>query len=138
MGSLRLSAWSSSSAAERGFPPSPSTWRGRGQRSRCAQASPPSAAPPPSLGRLRMGTEHALQWDCRGGGLGGGGGKRDYAKEMEAAVRVVQVACTLCQRVQDSLLLTDPGLGSGSGSGSVHSKLDRSPVTVAGSYCHSY
>ena len=80
-----------------------------------------------------MGTEHALQWDCRGGGLGGGGGKRDYAKEMEAAVRVVQVACTLCQRVQDSLLLADPGLGSGSGSGGVHSKLDRSPVTVAGS-----
>ncbi|KAK1621318.1 hypothetical protein QYE76_026835 [Lolium multiflorum] len=54
-----------------------------------------------------------------------GGGRRDYAKEMEAAVRVVQVACTLCQRVQDSLLLADAG------SGSVHSKLDRSPVTVA-------
>lgn len=73
-----------------------------------------------------MGTDHAWQWDCRGGGLGGGSGRRDYAKEMEAAVRVVQVACTLCQRVQDSLLLADTGSGS-----SVHSKLDRSPVTVA-------
>ncbi|CAM0942824.1 unnamed protein product [Alopecurus aequalis] len=131
MASLRLCGWSSSAAAARGFAPSPSDWRGRGRRSRCAQASPPSAAPPPSLGRLRVGTEHALLWDCRGGDLGGGGTKRDYAKEMEAAVRVVQVACTLCQRVQDSLLLADPGSGSGSGSGGVHSKLDRSPVTVA-------
>jgi 3'(2'), 5'-bisphosphate nucleotidase len=77
-----------------------------------------------------VGTEHEWQWDCRGGGLGGGGGRRDYAKEMEAAVRVVQVACTLCQRVQDSLLLAGPG--SGSDPGGVHSKLDRSPVTVAG------
>ena len=42
--------------------------------------------------------------------------------EMEVAVRVVQVACSLCQRVQDSLLLSD------SGSGRVHSKLDRSPA----------
>ncbi|KAM0851917.1 hypothetical protein ACQ4PT_052123 [Festuca glaucescens] len=126
MGSLRLSAWFSSAAA-RGFPPSPSDWRGRerGRPSRCAPSSPASAAPPPSLGRLQVGTEHAWQWDCLGGGLGGGGGKRGYAKEMEAAVRVVQVACTLCQRVQDSLLLADTG------SGSVHSKLDRSPVTVA-------
>jgi 3'(2'), 5'-bisphosphate nucleotidase len=79
-----------------------------------------------------MGTDHAWQWDCRGGGLGGGASRRDYAKEMEAAVRVVQVACTLCQRVQDSLLLADAG------SGSVHSKLDRSPVTVAGLYCHFF
>ncbi|XP_047078407.1 PAP-specific phosphatase HAL2-like [Lolium rigidum] len=121
MGSLRLSAWSSAAAA-RGFPPSPPDWRGR--PSRCAPSSPASAAPP-ALGRLQMGTDHAWQWDCRGGGLGGGASRRDYAKEMEAAVRVVQVACTLCQRVQDSLLLADAG------SGSVHSKLDRSPVTVA-------
>jgi 3'(2'), 5'-bisphosphate nucleotidase len=49
---------------------------------------------------------------------------------MEVAVRVVQVACTLCQRVQDTLLR--PGADAG---GRVHSKLDRSPVTVAGSYC---
>ncbi|XP_071677359.1 3',5'-bisphosphate nucleotidase AHL [Lolium perenne] len=111
MGSLRLSTWSSSAAA-RGLPPGR-----RGRPSRCAPSSPASAA----LGRLQMGTDHAWQWDCRGGGAG----RRDYAKEMEAAVRVVQVACTLCQRVQDSLLLADAG------SGSVHSKLDRSPVTVA-------
>lgn len=127
MGSLRLSgAWAAASPAARGFlQPSPSDrpgpWRGR--PSRCAPSSPPSAAPSPSLGRLRVGTDREWQWDCRGGGLGGGGGRRDYAREMEAAVRVVQVACTLCQRVQDSLLLAGPG--------SVHSKLDRSPVTVA-------
>ncbi|VAI62595.1 unnamed protein product [Triticum turgidum subsp. durum] len=140
MGGLRLSAWAAapspcpSSATARGFPRSPSDWRGlRGRRgrSRCAPSSPPSASPALSLGaagRLRVGADREWLWDCRGGGLGGGGGgKKDYAKEMEAAVRVVQVACTLCQRVQDSLLLADPG----SGSGGVHSKLDRSPVTVA-------
>ncbi|KQK01243.1 PAP-specific phosphatase HAL2-like [Brachypodium distachyon] len=133
MGSIRLSAWTaaSSSPAARGFPPS--DWRGRVRgRRRRAHCAPPSAPPPPSLGassRLRVGTQHELLWDCRGGGLGGGG-RRDYAKEMEAAVRVVQVACTLCQRVQDSLLLANPA-GSGSNSGGVHSKLDRSPVTVA-------
>uniref|UniRef100_J3LI49 3'(2'),5'-bisphosphate nucleotidase n=2 Tax=Oryza brachyantha TaxID=4533 RepID=J3LI49_ORYBR len=44
---------------------------------------------------------------------------------MEVAVRVVQAACTLCQRVQGSLL------HPASGAGGVHSKLDRSPVTVA-------
>jgi 3'(2'), 5'-bisphosphate nucleotidase len=143
MGGLCLSSWaaapSPSSAAARGFRRSPSDWRGlRGRRgrSRCAPSSPPSASPALSLGaagRLRVGADREWLWDCRGGGLGGGGGKKDYAKEMEAAVRVVQVACTLCQRVQDSLLLADPG----SGSGGVHSKLDRSPVTVAGWYCHS-
>ncbi|KAF0933480.1 hypothetical protein E2562_018573 [Oryza meyeriana var. granulata] len=125
--SLRLPAWA---AAARAFPPpsSPSDWRGRGAplvRRRCsAPSSTPSAAmaaPSP----LRVGTEYGWVWDCRGGGIGGGG--RDYAKEMEVAVRVVQAACTLCQRVQDSLLHP----ASGSGSGSVHSKLDRSPVTVA-------
>jgi hypothetical protein len=51
---------------------------------------------------------------------------------MEVAVRIVQVACTLCQRVQDSLLRPGPDAGGG---GRVHAKLDRSPVTVAGSYC---
>ena len=139
MGGLRLSAWAAapspcpSSATARGFPRSPSDWRGlRGRRgrSRCAPSSPPSASPALSLGaagRLWVGADREWLWDCRGGGLGGGGGKKDYAKEMEAAVRVVQVACTLCQRVQDSLLLADPG----SGSAGVHSKLDRSPVTVA-------
>uniref|UniRef100_A0A0A9DA15 Uncharacterized protein n=1 Tax=Arundo donax TaxID=35708 RepID=A0A0A9DA15_ARUDO len=45
---------------------------------------------------------------------------------MEVAVRVVQVACTLCQHVQESLLRP-----SSNARGRVHSKLDRSPVTVA-------
>ncbi|KAG8072820.1 hypothetical protein GUJ93_ZPchr0006g46324 [Zizania palustris] len=129
--SLRLSAW----AAAGGFPPSPSDWRGRRRlhraplaRRRCSAGAPSSTplAAPPSLvaSRPRAGTEHEWLWDCRGGGIGGGG-RRDYSKEMEVAVRVVQAACTLCQRVQDSLLVPY------SGSGSVHCKLDRSPVTVA-------
>jgi len=79
-----------------------------------------------AAGHLRDGAEREWLWDCRGGA---GGGARDYAREMEVAVRVVQVACTLCQRVQDALL--HPGADAG---GRVHSKLDRSPVTVAGSY----
>jgi hypothetical protein len=53
---------------------------------------------------------------------------------MEVAVRVVQVACTLCQRVQDSLLRPGPD-DAATAAGRVHAKLDRSPVTVAGSYC---
>ncbi|KAE8813954.1 PAP-specific phosphatase HAL2-like [Hordeum vulgare] len=129
MGGLRLSAWAaapspSPASATRGFPRSRPDWRGseRGRRSHCTPSSPPVA-------------DREWLWDCRGGGLGRGGWGKDYAKEMEAAVRVVQLACTLWQRVQDSLLLADPGPGSGSGD--VHSKLDRSPVTVAGSYCHS-
>ena len=76
-----------------------------------------------AAGHLRAGAEREWLWDCRSGGA------RDYAREMEVAVRVVQVACTLCQRVQDSLL--HPSADAG---GRVHSKLDRSPVTVAGSY----
>ncbi|KAL5212158.1 hypothetical protein ABZP36_023005 [Zizania latifolia] len=125
--SLRLSAW----AAAGGFPPSPSDWRGRClhraplARRRCSAPSsmPLAAAPSLVASRPRAGTEHEWLWDCRGGGIGGG--RKDYSKEMEVAVRVVQAACTLCQRVQDSLLVPY------SGSGSVHCKLDRSPVTVA-------
>uniref|UniRef100_A0A0D9VMD1 3'(2'),5'-bisphosphate nucleotidase n=1 Tax=Leersia perrieri TaxID=77586 RepID=A0A0D9VMD1_9ORYZ len=121
---LRLPAWAAAAPA-RGFPPPfppPSDWRGRRMplaRRRCIapSSSTPSAAP----SRLQQ----EWVWDCRGGGFGGG--RRDYAREMEVAVRVVQAACTLCQRVQASLL----GAASASGSGGVHSKLDRSPVTVA-------
>ncbi|KAI4964848.1 hypothetical protein ZWY2020_059461 [Hordeum vulgare] len=137
MGGLRLSAWAaapspSPASAPRGFPRSPPDWRGpeRGRRSHCTPSSPPVLSLG-AAGRLRVGADREWLWDCRGGGLGRGGWGKDYAKEMEAAVRVVQLACTLWQRVQDSLLLADPGPGSGSGSGDVHSKLDRSPVTVA-------
>ncbi|KAI4978623.1 hypothetical protein ZWY2020_015376 [Hordeum vulgare] len=133
MGGLRLSAWAaapspSPASAQRGFPRSPPDWRGseRGRRSHCTPSSPPVLSLG-TAGRLRVGADREWLWDCRGGGLGRGGWGKDYAKEMEAAVRVVQLACTLWQRVQDSLLLADPG----SGSGDVHSKLDRSPVTVA-------
>ena len=47
-----------------------------------------------------------------------------YSKEVEVAVRAVQMACALCQRVQgNSISKTD---------GQVQSKDDNSPVTVAG------
>lgn len=47
-----------------------------------------------------------------------------YAKELDVAVRVVHMACSMCQSVQK-------GLVSGS-SNQVKSKHDDSPVTVAG------
>ena len=47
-----------------------------------------------------------------------------YAKELEVAVRVVHVACALCERVQERLLETT--------NDHVVSKDDDSPVTVAG------
>lgn len=48
-----------------------------------------------------------------------------YAKELDVAVRVVHMACSLCQRVQEKLV-------SSSDDGHVKSKDDDSPVTVAG------
>lgn len=48
------------------------------------------------------------------------------AKELDVAVRAVQMACSLCQRVQDSLI-------SKTGD-EVQSKDDNSPVTVAGQF----
>jgi 3'(2'), 5'-bisphosphate nucleotidase len=133
MGSLRLTGWAS---AQRGYPAAAAPeWGVRRRPHRCCYGVPlprPRCAPSPApavasslgvgaAGHLRTGAEHEWLWDCRGA--------RDYAREMEVAVRVVQVACTLCQRVQDSLL--HPSADAG---GCVHSKLDRSPVTVAGSY----
>ncbi|GMP74801.1 hypothetical protein CsSME_00032110 [Camellia sinensis var. sinensis] len=47
-----------------------------------------------------------------------------YFKELEVAVRAVQMACLLCQRVQDSLVSQT--------NGQVQSKDDNSPVTIAG------
>ncbi|XP_010268789.1 PREDICTED: PAP-specific phosphatase HAL2-like [Nelumbo nucifera] len=46
-----------------------------------------------------------------------------YSKELDVAVRVVQMACSLCQRVQESLITK--------GINQVKSKDDDSPVTVA-------
>uniref|UniRef100_A0A5B6ZRC4 3'(2'),5'-bisphosphate nucleotidase n=1 Tax=Davidia involucrata TaxID=16924 RepID=A0A5B6ZRC4_DAVIN len=46
-----------------------------------------------------------------------------YSKELDVAVRVVHLACSLCQRVQEGLVST--------GSDQVRSKDDHSPVTVA-------
>lgn len=54
-------------------------------------------------------------------------GKDDkYAEELEVAVRVVIMVCSLCQRLQQKLV-SDSG-----GGGHVKSKDDDSPVTVAG------
>lgn len=47
-----------------------------------------------------------------------------YYKELDVAVRAVQMACALCQRVQDRLISKT--------NGQVQSKDDNSPVTVAG------
>jgi 3'(2'), 5'-bisphosphate nucleotidase len=124
MGSLRVVGWAWTAAAA-------PEW---GVHRRCCRGTPlarPRAATSSlGAGQLRVGTEHGWLWDCRGGG-----GAGDYAREMEVAVRVVQVACTLCQRVQDSLLR--PGPDAAGGDGRVHAKLDRSPVTVAGSYYYA-
>lgn len=51
-----------------------------------------------------------------------------YSKEMDIAVRVVHMACSLCQMVQKGLVST--------GSDQVKSKDDDSPVTVAGMHLH--
>ncbi|XP_061363054.1 PAP-specific phosphatase HAL2-like [Gastrolobium bilobum] len=49
----------------------------------------------------------------------------DYSKELDVAVRAVQMACSLCQRVQDTLISNTRT------NHQVHSKDDNSPVTVA-------
>lgn len=54
----------------------------------------------------------------------------EYFKELEVAVRAVQMACSLCQRVQDTLISN-----TGSNHRQVLSKDDNSPVTVAGECC---
>jgi hypothetical protein len=120
MGSLRVSTWAGPSSGFLSTGPASECRARRRPHPRCAL---PSASAPASLGagRPRSGTGQEWLWDCRGGG-------RDYAREMVTAVRVVQVACTLCQRVQESLLRP-----SSDATGRVHAKLDRSPVTVAGS-----
>jgi len=56
----------------------------------------------------------------------------EYSKELEVAVRAVQMACSLCQRVQDTIIST---AGSGTNHRQVQSKDDNSPVTVAGECC---
>ncbi|TQD69356.1 hypothetical protein C1H46_045111 [Malus baccata] len=48
----------------------------------------------------------------------------NYSQELDVAVRAVQLACSLCQRVQNSLISKN--------SDGVQSKDDNSPVTVAG------
>lgn len=50
----------------------------------------------------------------------------EYSKELDVAVRAVQMACSLCQKVQDNLI------SKTSTNHQVHSKDDNSPVTVAG------
>nr|DAD44518.1 TPA_asm: hypothetical protein HUJ06_002748 [Nelumbo nucifera] len=48
----------------------------------------------------------------------------EYSTELDVAVRIVQMACSLCQRLQESLI--------SKGNNQVKSKDDNSPVTVAG------
>ena len=48
----------------------------------------------------------------------------NYSKELDVAVRVVHLACSLCMKVQEGLVSTS--------SGHVKANDDDSPVTVAG------
>lgn len=48
-----------------------------------------------------------------------------HDKELEVGVRAVQMACALCQRVQEGLISKTSGNG-------VQAKDDNSPVTIAG------
>lgn len=50
--------------------------------------------------------------------------KEKYGKELDLAVRIVHMACSLCQKVQQSLVST--------ASEQVLAKDDDSPVTIAG------
>lgn len=52
-------------------------------------------------------------------------GSENYSKELDVAVRVVHMACSLCQRVQEGLVSVEK-------SEQVKSKDDDSPVTIAG------
>jgi hypothetical protein len=58
-------------------------------------------------------------------------GENNYAKELDVAVRVVHMACSLCQRVQE-------GLVSSTSNDHVKSKDDDSLVTVAGNSIFFY
>ncbi|XP_028767620.1 PAP-specific phosphatase HAL2-like [Neltuma alba] len=49
----------------------------------------------------------------------------EYSKELDVAVRAVQMACSLCQKVQENLIVKSKSESE------VHSKDDNSPVTVA-------
>ncbi|KAG4178134.1 hypothetical protein ERO13_A10G022200v2 [Gossypium hirsutum] len=50
-------------------------------------------------------------------------GPDKYSKELDVAVKAVQMACSLCQKVQESLISKT--------NSQIHSKDDNSPVTVA-------
>lgn len=52
--------------------------------------------------------------------------KDNYSNELDVAVKAVQMACSLCQRVQKSLLSKSTSL--------VQSKDDNSLVTIAGNF----
>lgn len=56
-----------------------------------------------------------------------------YSRELDVAVRAVQIACWICQKVQDTLVFKGNDSNSGGGDDKqVHSKDDNSPVTIAG------
>ncbi|XP_054800283.1 PAP-specific phosphatase HAL2-like [Prosopis cineraria] len=49
----------------------------------------------------------------------------EYSKELDVAVRAVQMACSLCSKVQENLIVKSKS------DSQVHSKDDNSPVTIA-------
>lgn len=54
---------------------------------------------------------------------------KDYSKELDVAVGAVQLACSLCQKVQEDFVLA-----TNTSHNQIECKVDRSPVTVAGLY----
>ncbi|ONK61194.1 uncharacterized protein A4U43_C08F27190 [Asparagus officinalis] len=82
------------------------------------EISPQSALFPPPLPPLPAGLRQEPLMDSSSGANG-----KLLSKELDVAVRVVQMACSLCQRVQDGLV--------GRKGDQIKSKDDDSPVTVA-------
>lgn len=75
---------------------------------------------------------HPLMEDPERLSLSSEAGEERYSRELDVAVRAVQIACWICQKVQDTLVFkTNDGNSSGSNDKQVHSKDDNSPVTIA-------
>ncbi|KAJ0981539.1 hypothetical protein J5N97_009794 [Dioscorea zingiberensis] len=94
--------------------------RGGAFRFRCSSSqpnlnvSPSPPPPPPPLSSEVLPSRVGFQRMESGGG---------YGRELDLAVKVVQMACSLCQRVQEGLV--------GRKGDQIQSKDDNSPVTVA-------
>ncbi|WOL03456.1 PAP-specific phosphatase HAL2-like [Canna indica] len=100
------------------FPSNPPPSTLAAPRLRCVAGSRSPASDPSSLPHLSAGTPPLVGLPLMEEASAG-----KYARELDVAVRVVQMACSLCQRVQSGLL--------GRSREQIRSKDDDSPVTVA-------